>query len=170
MKIVKLNQSNIDGVRLLFDETQHEIFVKTYLSDLQNYHSYGAINDDGFIESRIEFYESIDDASWYLLNTAGLSHVVINVLDKVIDHNEKKGRLKFYGLFNGRNQNIPLSNFNNERYDYFDEFFVTEKHQCQFTLPWQILYNRTLISSTTYLKCFFLKQEYRSNLYDAGRL
>ena len=33
-----------------------------------------------------------------------------------------------------------FSDWANERYDYFDEYMVPAKHQCQFGLPWQILF------------------------------
>ena len=65
---------------------------------------------------------------------------------------------------------LAFSKQASERYDYFDEFFVSERHQAKFSLPWQILYNRTLIPVDTVVRCTFLKQKYRQNLFHAGRL
>ena len=65
---------------------------------------------------------------------------------------------------------LAFSNIAKERYDYFDEFHVKEKHYPIFNLPWQILYNRTLVPVDSIVRCTFLKQQYRDTLYDAGRL
>lgn len=195
MEIVKLTHEHISAVRPLFekekymglqaetktfiqDDTEfadffHEAFVTTYLSDLKNYHAYGAI-ENGIVQSYIGFYESYDDAAWYWNHIRSFSNNTIKpVLDRVIKHNEERGRLKFYSMFPSRYvktyRRLAFSQYNNERYDYFDEFYVPEKHQCMFTLPWQILYNRTLAPVETVVRCTFLKQKYRTP-FIAGRL
>ena len=196
MEIVKLNNTHIDMVRPLFEKEKymgilaetksfvqgdkpfadifHEAFATTYLSDLNNYHAYGAINN-GIVQAYIGFYESIDDASWYWNHVRSFGNNMIKpVLDEVIQHNEKRGRLKFYSMFPKRYaktyRRLAFSEYNNERYDYFDEFYVESRHQCKFTLPWQILYNRTLAPVDTVVRCTFLKQKYRHNISNAGML
>ena len=195
MEIVKLTHEHINAVRPLFEKEKymglqaetktfiqddkefadffHEAFVTTYLSDLKNYHAYGAIQN-GIVQSYIGFYESYDDAAWYWNHVRSFSNNTIKpVLDRVIQHNEERGRLKFYSMFPRRYvktyRRLAFSQYNNERYDYFDEFYVPEKHQCMFTLPWQILYNRTLAPVETVVRCTFLKQKYRTP-FIAGRL
>ena len=199
MKIIKLNESHILAVRPLFENTKymgaflkttyfipnhvnpvdhyHTSFYTTYLSDLKNYHAYGAMNDEGNIVAVLSFYESIDDASWYWnhIRTVGNNADAIKlILDRVIEHNEDNGRFKFYSLFPknyiSTYRRLAFSKYNSERYDYFDEFSVDEKHQCTFTLPWQILYTRTLVPVDTVVRCTFLKQKYRTSLYNAGSL
>lgn len=196
MKIVKLTQEHVNSVRPLFEKEKymginaetksfvqddrpfsdffHEAFVTTYLSDLKNYHAYGALNESGIVQAYIGFYESTDDAAWYWNQVRSFGNNLIKpVLDKVIEHNEECGRFKFYSMFPSRYINtyrrLAFSKFNNERYDYFDEFVVPKKHQCMFSLPWQILYNRTLAPVETVVRCTFLKQKYR-NGFVAGKL
>lgn len=194
MQVIKLSSQHIDAVRPLFDnkkymgiqaetkkfvqtdkplnEHLHEMFIQTYLSDLKNYHAYGVI-DNGIIQSFISFYESIDDASWYWHHVRSFGNNSIKpVLDKVIEHNEERGRFKFYSMFPSRYvktyRRLAFSKVNNERYDYFDEFYVPEKHVCIFTLPYQILYT-TLLPIETTVRCSFLKQKYRKP-FNAGNL
>lgn len=199
MKVIKLNADHIESIKPLFgypkfmgvdttnnyfvgsnlnfSEFYHQTFVETYLSDLKSYHAYGVENDNKEIIAILGFYESIEDASWYwnIIRTTGNNKKAIRLLlDTVIDHNEKKGRFKFYSMFPTKYTSVyrrlAFSSAANERYDYFDEYNVEAKHQCQFTLAWQILYNRTLVPVDTVVRCTFLKQKYRSNIYNAGRL
>ena len=151
-----------------------DFFAATYLSDLNNYHAYGAI-DNGIVQAYIGFYESNDDAAWYWNHVRSFGNNMIKpVLDRVIEHNEGRGRLKFYSMFPKRYAKIyrrlAFSRYNNERYDYFDEFYVESRHQCKFNLPWQVLYNRTLAPVDTIVRCTFLKQNYRYNITNAGML
>lgn len=196
MEIVKLTTAHTDAVRPLFEKEKymginaetktflqddtpfadlfHEAFVTTYLTDLKNYHAYGAI-ENGIVQAYIGFYESTDDAAWYWNHIRSFGNNMIKpVLDRVIQHNEEHNRLKFYSMFPTRYtkvyRRLAFSEYNSTRYDYFDEFMVSEKNQCQFTLPWQILYNRTLVPVDTVVRCTFLKQEYRHKLNNAGRL
>lgn len=198
MKIVKLTSDHIDSVRALFNgpnymgvqsitsnfssstelfaELFHKVFAATYLSGLKNYHAYGAIDDNGVIHCYIGFYESIDDPAWYWnhLRSSGDSSLIKDVLDAVIAHNEERGRLKFYSMFpqqyTGTYRRLAFSKLNNERYDYFDEFSVDAKTMCKYTLPWQILFNRTLLPTNVVVRCTFLKQKYRIQLPQCGRL
>lgn len=196
MEVVKLTHNNINDVRPIFEKEKymgiqaettafvqdeksfadffHEAFVTTYLSDLKNYHAYGVI-ENGIVRAYIGFYESNDDAAWYWTQVRSFGNNLIKpILDRVIQHNELSGRFKFYSMFPIKYvrsyRRLAFSKYNCERYDYFDEFGIKAKHQCVYTLPWQILYNRTLIPTDTVVRCTFLKQKYRYNITDAGRL
>jgi hypothetical protein len=198
MKIVKLDSSHILDVRRLFEkkkymgamvhsnyfvatdqdyvEYYHTAFSDTYLSDLNSYHAYGAIDNEGIFQGLIGFYESSEDASWYgtHIKNSGDKKVAQLLLDTAIKHNEERGRLKFYTLWSAKHAKLlrrfTFSEWANERYDYFDEYMVPLKHQCKYNLHWQILYNRTLIPIDTVVRCTFLKNIYRSNWSNAGRL
>lgn len=160
-----------------FADMYHFNFCSTYLTDLKTYHAYGAQEDDGTISSVLGFYESPDDSSWYWnsIRTNGDNKKGIRaLLDKVIEYNESNGRFKFYSMFPKRYtavyRRLAFSKTANERYDYFDEYYIEAKHQCKFNLSWQILYNRVLVPVDTVVRCTFLKQKYRENIYHAGRL
>ena len=198
MKIVKLDSSHILDIRRLFEkkkymgamvhsnyfvatdqdyvEYYHTAFSDTYLSDLNSYHAYGAIDDGGIFQGLIGFYESSEDASWYgtHIKNSGDKKVAQLLLDTAIKHNEERGRLKFYTLWSAKHAKLlrrfTFSEWANERYDYFDEYIVPLKHQCKYNLHWQILYNRTLIPIDTVVRCTFLKNIYRPNWSNAGRL
>lgn len=174
---VSTDKNYFVGNELKFEEFYYEAFKETYLTDLQSYHAYGYLDKEGNITTILGFYESNEDASWYWnhIRTTGnnASHIK-KVLDAVLEHNEKNGRFKFYSMFPTKYINtyrrLAFSKHASERYDYFDEFYVSERHQTKFSLPWQILYNKTLIPVDTVVRCTFLKQKYRQNLFHAGRL
>lgn len=197
MKVFKLNSEHSADIRHLFEtpkfmsvstasnyfiepkkdliDTYHGVFVTSYMSGLQHYHAYGA-ESDGKIIAIMSFYESIDDASWYwnsIRTTGNGKHAIRTLLDAAIDYNESRGRFKFYSMFPKKYASVyrrlAFSPVANERYDYYDEFWVGAKQQCMYTLPWQILYNRTLVPVDTVVRCTFLKQQYRTE-YHAGRL
>lgn len=199
MKIVKLTNTHASEIKHLFkkpkfmsvsasnnyfvspdvefSETYFKAFESSYLTGLTNYHAYGAKDDNGVFVGVLAFYESIDDASWYwnTIRTNGNNKDAIRLLlDAAITHNEIKGRYKFYSMFPKKYtkvyRRLAFSKDANERYDYFDEYFVPAKHQCLFTLPWQILYTRNLLPVDTIVRCTFLKQKYRSTVFNAGRL
>lgn len=199
MSVIKLTKDHIDAVRPLFklprfmgvatddnffisknfnfEEFYHQTFTGTYLSDLKSYHSYGYQGPDGTITATISFYESNEDASWYWNHVRTLGNnarEIRAVLDKVLEYNESNGRLKFYSMFPSRYietyRRLAFSKNASKRYDYFDEFYVEAKHQPKFGMPWQILYNRTLVPVDTVVRCTFLKQKYRKNPFHAGRL
>lgn len=166
----------VGTVEFTFDEMYHRAFIETYLSNLNSYHAYGAIDDEGIFQGLIGFYESSEDASWYgtHIKNSGDKKVAQLLLDTTIKHNEERGRLKFYTLWSAKHAKLlrrfTFSEWANERYDYFDEYMVPLKHQCKYNLHWQILYNRTLIPIDTVVRCTFLKNIYRSNWSNAGRL
>lgn len=166
----------VGTVEFTFDEMYHRAFIETYLSNLNNYHAYGAKDKRGKIVGIISFYESTDDASWYGTGIRNSGHPFTNrdLLDAAIKHNEENGRYKFYTLWSTKHatalRRLMFSKDANERYDYFDEFYVDAKHQCKFNMPWQVLYNRTLLPAETVMRCTFLKQEYRTEIFNAGRL
>lgn len=199
MNVIKLTSEHVDAVRplfklprfmgvstdknyfvgdeLKFEEFYHQAFTETYLSGLKSYHSYGYFDEEDNITAVISFYESGEDASWYWnhVRTLGNNSTHIKaVLDKVIEHNENNGRFKFYSMFPSKYINVyrrlAFSKTASKRYDYFDEFQVESKHQAMFALPWQILYNKTLVPVDTVVRCTFLKQKYRKKLFHAGRL
>jgi hypothetical protein len=195
MNVIKLNAEHTGQIQHLFQipkfrektnqlytnsslsELSLKLFADTYLTDSQNYHAYGVQDVHGNINSVLGFYESIDDPSWYwnLIRTSGNnSNEIKMLLDKAISHNEEKGRFKFYSMFpleyRKAYRRLAFSNNAKERYDYFDEFQVESNHYPIFTLPWQILYNRTLVPIDSIVRCTFLKQQYRDTLYKAGRL
>ncbi len=199
MKVVKLNEEHAEQIKHLFkipkfmgvdssknyfvdntldfSEFYHESFVSTYMAGLSRYHAYGTETESGEINALLGFYESSDDASWYwnqIRTTGNNQNNIKQILDSVIEHNEQQGRYKFYSMFPLQYQKIyrrlAFSKTSSERYDYFDEFYVESKHQCKFNLAWQILYTRTLLPTDTLVRCTFLKQKYRTSLFNAGRL
>jgi hypothetical protein len=160
-----------------FSELYYNVFVETYMSGLTNYHAYGSIGNDGIVNTALGFYQSDEDASWYWnqIRTSGQNRKEIQAtLDAVIKHNESQGRFKFFSMIPLEYQHLyrrlAFSKYNNERYDYFEEYYVPEKHRCKFNFHWQILYNRTLVPTNSLVRCTFLKQQYREELYNAGRL
>ena len=198
MNIIKLNSSHADLVKSLFYKDKfmgkhltnthigspndlvdlhYLAFQTTYLTDLVNYHAYGAINNDGVVQCYIGFYESIDDASWYwnqVRTTGNGTDLIKHCLDAVIKHNEEKGKLKFYSMFPAKYtkvyRRLAFSTHNSERYDSFDEYTVKPNNQCIYTMPWQILYNRTLTPVETVVRCSFLKQQYRTSMTNGGNI
>lgn len=160
-----------------FAELYYNIFVETYMSGLKNYHAFGSLDPDGKVNTALGFYQSDEDASWYWnqIRTVGHNKKDIQAtLDAVIDFNEKQGRLKFFSMFPLEYQHVyrrlAFSKTSRERYDFFDEYYVPDRHRCKFNFHWQILYNRTLVPTDTIVRCTFLKQEYRAEIFNAGRL
>lgn len=200
MNIVKLSSDHRQGILPLFEnkkwmgvdreeeffidrekyenvgEAYHESFCNTYLSDLKSYHAYGSFDDSGNIRAIISFHESNENPEWYWthVRSNGGKEFVQPLLDAVIEHNENNERYKFYSMWNLRYQKIyrkfAFSKYNSERYDSFDEYVVPAKTRCIYTMPWMVLYNRTLVPVDTVVRCTFLKKEYRKNLLVAGNL
>jgi hypothetical protein len=159
-----------------FSEFYHKMFCNTYLTDLQHYIAFAAI-EDGVALATIAFYQSIDDASWWwnTVRTRGnQSHAIQHTLDEVLRYNESTGRLKFYSMFPAKYRKswrkLAFSDRSDVRYDYFDEYYVAAKHQCAYSFAWQVLYNRTLVPVDTIVRCTFLKQQYRNTLLHAGAI
>lgn len=149
-------------------------FCDTYLSDLISYKAYGSV-ENGVVTAYIAFYASDDGAEWYWTQIRSKSGKDIpSILDKVIEHNESQGRLKFYSMFNIKYaktfRRFAFSDYNSERYGMFDEFVVPAKTKCKYSMHWQVLFNRILVPVDSVVRCTFLKQEYRTSLPIAGGL
>lgn len=199
MSVVKLNSGHADTVKLLFKNKKYmgvnvsspefknndeslnfnkllyDIFCSNYLSDLNNFHAYGYLEGNE-IKALISFYESDEEPSWFytIYRSAGNNNLLRDVLDSVIQHNEDRGRLKFYTLTSARHTRLlrrfHWSNYNNQRYGYFDEFLVPAKHKCFYINPWELLYKRFLVPEDSIVRCNYLKQEYRTKLPIGGNL
>jgi hypothetical protein len=170
MKIIKLNNTHINSVSELFDNVSlHASFCDTYLSNLQDFHAYGCI-ENSKITAFISFYESYEEPSWFWTKHRGDGISLISVLDEVIRYNERNGRLKFYVLDAYQSNESFWSKYNEGRYGYFDEFKVLAKNKCFYTNPWELLFNRTSINQDCIIRCNYLKQEYRTILPIGGNL
>lgn len=184
MKIIKLTNRHCSGVQKLFenptymgvdnfDDRQYQVFCDNYLSDLDNFHAFGAI-ENSKIHALISFYESVEEPSWYftVYRSNGHSHLLKKILDKIIEYNEKNGRLKFYTLVNSQHSSLlrrfTWSKYNDERYGYFDEYVVPARYKTFYINHWELLYKRVLIPVETKVRCNFLKQEYRNILPIGG--
>jgi hypothetical protein len=198
MPVVKLSNEHIEQVKPLFyikkfmgtstlgksvtkknsgNKLLYDIFCSNYLSDLDNFHAYGYVDeDDGEVKSLISFYESVEEPAWYytVYRSSGDNELLRPVLDKAIEHNEANGRLKFYTLTNQRHSRLlrrfHWSKYNDERYGYFDEYFVPAKQKCYYTNAWELLFKRYLLSEDCVVRCNYLKQEYRTSLPQGGNL
>lgn len=189
MSIIKLNSNHNEMVKELFTHKKYmgepvseqfnlllyDRFINTYTFGLNNFHSYGYI-DNNKIHALISFYESDEEPAWYytLHRSIGNKNAITQVLDKVIEHNEKNGRLKFYSLTNIKHARLSRrfnwSKYNNERYDFFDECIIPSKHKSIYTNHWELLCNRSLILTDSIVRCTFLKQKYRTILPLGGNL
>lgn len=160
----------------IYSRVLADVFKNTYLSVLKNFHAYGAFDDNGQLQAIISFYESTDEPAWYhtLLRSNGNVEAVRMLLDAAIDINEKNGRYRFYSLVNSKHSRLLrrfiYSDYNNERYGYFDEYKVPAKTKCYYTYAWDLMYKRTLLPMDTTVRCSFLKQEYRPEEIIGGSL
>lgn len=151
-------------------------FVSTYLSNLKNYHAIGAIGDDGNLKGFLSFYESVEEPAWYytLCRSDGTLSLAKDLLDYAIKFNEDNGRFKFYTLVNSKHAKLlrkfSWSDYNNERYGYFDEYMVPAKNKCFYVNAWELLFKRVLLPTDTTVRCSFLKQEFRETLAVGGGL
>jgi hypothetical protein len=174
---VDVNSSDFtqDDATLNFNKLLYDIFCSNYLSDLNNFHAYGYL-EDGVVNALISFYESPEEPSWYytIYRSSGNNNLLREVLDAVIKHNESRGRLKFYTLTNSAHTRLlrrfHWSKYNDERYGYFDEFLVPAKAKCFYVNPWELLYKRFLVPEDSIVRCNYLKQEYRTTLPIGGGL
>jgi hypothetical protein len=183
MDIKLLTEQDTDMVRQFYNSlnthvfneriNKFEIFSDTYLSRLHNYKAYASI-DDG-ITSIVGFYESVDYPEWFVtyMMYENQNHLSL-VVDDAIDYNERKGKLRFFSLVDEKYRNdynsIILSNKQQERYGWFDDFVVKSKNKCIHIVPWQALYFRTLVNGDTIVRCNFLKQEYRKDIPNGGNI
>ena len=172
---VLINDNNFGVKQNNFNTLTYNIFCSTYLSDLNNYHAYGYL-EDGVIKALISFYESVDEPAWFLTiyRSSGNKRLLQDVLDAVIEHNENNGRLKFYSLSHTNHTRLLRrflwSKYNDERYGYFDEFIVHARDKCFYVKPWELLYNRILLPKDSIVRCTYLKQEYRTTLPIGGNI
>ena len=159
-----------------FNDTMYAAFCGTYLNDLKTFHAFGNINDDGQVTAFATFYESQEEPAWYctLYRSDGDKNTLKALLDKCIEYNEANGRLKFFTLFNEKHAKLlrrfTYSDYNNERYGYFDEMLVPKKTKCFYGKYWEVLFKRTLLPADTIIRCSFLKQEYRTLLPVGGNI
>jgi len=177
---VNLAEHHMGGIDDLAMQNQILLgrFTDTYLSGLKSFHAFGAYADDdegltkmlGFIA----FHEDAHEPSWHMTMSRnnGDREVIKALLDKAIEYNERNGRLKFYTLMNARHAKLvrkfSWSDYNNERYDYFDEYVVPAKTKCLYYTAWEVLFKRALLPVDTIVRCSFLKQQYREQLVSGG--
>lgn len=158
-----------------FNKLTYDMFCANYLSDLNNFHAYGYV-EDGSVRALISFYESVEEPAWYytIYRSSGNNEHLRPVLDSVIEHNESRGRLKFYTLVHERHSKLlrrfHWSKYNDERYGYFDEYRVPDRFKCYYTNAWELLYKRMLLPEASIVRCNYLKQEYRTTLPQGGNL
>lgn len=152
-------------------------FADAYLSDLNSFHAYAALDpDSGEIATLISYYEASDEPSWYYTLCRGSGNIAAHraTLDHILEINESRGRLKFYTLVNARHVRVirrfGWSERNSERYGYFDEYLVPEKCRCFYSTHWDVLFKRALLPQDTVVRCSFLKQEYRTELPLGGSI
>lgn len=158
-----------------FNTRLYSIFCSNYLSGLNNFHAFGWVEDNE-VKAAITFYESVEEPAWYytLYRSTGDNAKLRAVLDEVIKYNEAKGRYKFYTLVHKRHSKLlrrfHWSDYNNERYGYFDEFVVPAKTKCFYGNAWELLFKRFLVPEDSVVRCNYLKQEYRTELPIGGNI
>lgn len=157
-----------------FLELAYNVFCDTYLSGLNNYSAFGVI-EDGEVTSMISAYQSPDNPEWYWTQIrSNNANGIKPCLDSVLKYQEASGRLKFYTMFNAKYKKswrrFAFSEYNSERYGYFDEYMVPAKTKCLYMMPWFVLYNRTLLPVDSIVRTTFLKQEYREQLAIGGNI
>jgi hypothetical protein len=195
MNIIRLTSEHATGVKSLFfskldymgsdnfyqedknfEERLYQIFCDTYLTDLQNFHAFGVVDEHGSVLALMSFYEGIDDASWYFTSgrSLGNNFLLKDILDVIMQYNEKNGRLKFYTVMNAKHahlmRKLGFSKVAAERYDYFDEYIVEPRCKTFFATHWEILFKRSLLPVTSVVRCTFLKQKYRNTLPNGGNI
>jgi len=180
MKIIELNESHISTV-VSFLKSKNlsnyyvDDFCYTFLVGLQTFHAYGAFSNDGTLLSIMGYYESIDEASWFLTRVYGKNRLANrNLLDTITKLNEQNGIFKWYIKSPHRTKNKDTiwryiaSKEVQSKYIIADEYIVGEKQKCKYTLVWQVLYDRILDNNETVVKCVFLKPEHRPILHNVG--
>lgn len=158
----------------LYSSISFETYSKTYLSDLNNFQSFG-IYQSNQLQAIISLFQSNDEPAWYLTGCCSIdSSVISQLLDYIIELQEKDNRLKFYVLLDSRSEtdfnSFFLSKTNNFRYDYFDEFVVPAKTKCFYDTTWELLFGRNLITIQSTMRCYFLTQEFRQKIPIGGSI
>lgn len=150
-----------------FNTKVYDNFCETFLSGLNLFHSFGYVENDT-VKAIISFYECEDEPSWYCCAVYGSGNrdYLIQVLDTVIDYNEKNGRNKFYAAFNIDHAKIQRrlywSKYNNDRYGFYNEYVLPKRTKSIYYKHWMILFNQILLPNDSLVRCNYLKQEYRN--------
>lgn len=195
MQILKLDTTHSDKIRELYTHSKYMgvdvagnwagnveaynnfifgVFSKTYLTGLKNFHAYGLFDNNGDLQCLISLYDSNDEPSWYytMCRSRGETELVKQLLDGVISIQENKHRFKFYTLVNIRHapllRKFTYSEYNDNRYDYYDEFKVPAKTRCFYNNAWELLFKKVLLPIDTVVRCSYLKQQYREELPVGG--
>jgi len=180
MTIIKLtNEHSSDVINFLKSIDTNEYYIEdfchTYLKDLQAFHSYGVFSNTGKLLTIMAYYESIDEASWFLTRVYGFHREANSkLLDTLISVNEQIGIYKWYIKTPNRIKNKDTiwkyiaSKEVQSRYIITDEYIVGENQKCKYILVWQVLYDRILDKNETVVKCVFLKPKFRGKLVNAG--
>ena len=188
MKILKLDTTHTDQIKDLYNRSKYmgvdvagnwagrpdeyneymfSVFTKTYLSGLNNFHAYGVIDDLGNIPCLITLYNSNDEPAWYYTQcrSSGDLETLKHLFDGILEVQETSHRYKFYTLVNTKHaallRRFTYSNYNDQRYGYYDEFTVPAKTRCYYNNAWELLFKKVLLPVDTVVRCSYLKQEYR---------
>ena len=163
-------------VDLPFNEKLHDIFCNQYLSDLKTFHAFGLVDDRDRILAFSTFHESLEEPCWYytMYRGSGDRRHAISLLDKMIEYNESKGNYRYYTLVNAKHTKLlrrfSYSEYNDQRYDYFDDIFIPANTRCFYAKYWEILCRRSLLPTDTVVRCSYLKNEFRPNITVGGNL
>ena len=115
----------------------------------------------------ISLYDSSDEPAWYytLCRSNGNKKALLELFDAVLSIQEKKARYKFYTLINVKHADLlrdfTYSDYNNERYGYYDEYVVPAKTLCYYNNAWELLFKKVMLPVDSLVRCSFLKQEFR---------
>ena len=177
MNIIKLDLTHkeiiIDFLKMRkVPEYYIDDFCHTFLTGLKTFHAYGALLDSGKLAAVMGYYESTDEASWFLKRIYGTNREALrSVLTKLLQVNESIGINKWYVKLRLRKTvNKFCQSIIDHRYCMVDEYMVGAMQKCKFNLAWQVLYDRTLDKNDTVIKCVFLKPECRTVTFNAGGL
>ncbi len=188
MKISKLHRGDFEKIKKLYNAEKFmgvdiagnfafsaqwhndymlSVFSSTYLTGLNNFHAYGLFNDEDNIDCLISLYDSPDEPAWYytVCRSTGNKQNLLQLFDEVLSIQENKSRYKFYSLVNKKHsallRNFTYSDYNAERYGFYDEYMVPAKTRCYYNTAWELLFKKVLLPVDTVVRCSFLKQEYR---------
>jgi hypothetical protein len=173
---VEVNNATWGTTTHYFAQLTYNRFINAYLADLKNFGAYGAVDDAGIVQAFVCYYTSVDEPSWFytLARSSGDNRLLKDVLDVIIDMQEKQGRMKVYSLVNLEHAKILRrlywSKFNSDRYHYVDEYIVPAKYKTYYNRDWELLFKRSLLPSDSIVRCSFLKQEFRTVIPIGGSI